>query len=121
MWGQSARCDNKESFTSIEDVLGFVRSATWYCGLPPPSWRVCGKGELNFENGGTGDGRWLFILGGCWLIRTQRIRALDWPDLRLKDDAVFLGEAIRQNGWRLTNIGTPGVALNTEARRGNMG
>ena len=120
MWGQSARCDNKESFTNIEDVLGFVRGATWYRGLPPPSWRVGGKGELNFENGGTGDGRWFFILGGCWLIRTQTIRALDWPDLRLKDDDVFLGEAIRQNGWRLANIGTPGVALNTEARRGNM-
>jgi GT2 family glycosyltransferase len=120
LWGQCAFCDNTESFTSLEDVSGFVRSAAWYRGLPPPSWRPGGKGEFDFENRGSGDGRWFFILGGCWLVRTRTIRALDWPDPRLKDDDVFLGEAIRQNGWKLGNIGTPGVALNTEPRRGNM-
>jgi len=120
MWGQSAHCDNHQSFTRLDDVLGFVRSATWYRGLPPPSWRAGGKGEFNFENRGIGDGRWFFILGGCWLIRTRTVRALNWPDRRLKDDDAFLGEAIRQNGWELANIGTPGVALNTEPRRGDM-
>ena len=120
MWGQSAHCDHHQSFTRLDDVLGFVRSAPWYRGLPPPSWRAGGKGEFNFENRGAGDGRWFFILGGCWLIRTRAVRALNWPDRRLKDDDVFLGEAIRQNGWELANIGTPGVALNTEPRRGDM-
>jgi GT2 family glycosyltransferase len=97
----------------------FVRSAPWYRGLPPPSWRAGGKGEFNFAGLGQGDGRWLFILGGCWLIRTSALRQLDWPDprlVRLGDD-VFLGEAIRQQNWTLGNLGTPHVALNTEPRR----
>src|SRR5262245_30599664 len=88
MWGQSAHCDHTESFSNLEDVVGFVRSASWYGGLPPPSWRIGGKGEFNFQNRGKGDGRWFFILGGCWLIRTRTIRALNWPDRRLKDDDV---------------------------------
>jgi GT2 family glycosyltransferase len=123
MWGQSACCDAPETFTDLKDVLGFVRSAPWYGGLPPPSWRPGGGGEFNFENRGCGDGRWFFILGGCWLIRTRTVRALDWPDRRLikLGDDVFLGEAIRQNGWHFANIGPLGVAMDTEPRRGTSG
>jgi len=123
MWGQLCRCNMPADFTDMTDVQGFVRGAPWYRGLPPPSWRPGGKGEFDFENRGCGDGRWDFIVGGCWLVRTSTIRALDWPDRRLVKlgDDVFLGEAIRQNGWTLENIGTPGVALNTEPRRGQAG
>ncbi|HEU0008837.1 MAG TPA: glycosyltransferase [Verrucomicrobiae bacterium] len=123
MWGQLCRCNTREEFTDLEEPIGFVRSAPWYRGLPPPSWRPGGKGEFNFENRGCGDGRWDFIVGGCWLIRTSAVRALDWPDPRLikLGDDVFLGEAIRQQGWELGNIGTPGVAVNTEPRRGDRG
>jgi len=123
IWGQQAVCDYEASFTDAEDAVRFVRTAPWYRGLPPPYWRPGGKGEFDFEGRGTGDGRWLFMLGGCWLIRTRAIRALDWPDRRLirTGDDVFLGEAIRQNGWELGNIGTPGVAINTEPRRGEPG
>ena len=124
MWGQMACCDHPLAFApEQEDVLGFVRGATWYRGLPPPSSRPGGKGEFNFEGRGKGDGRWFFILGGCWMIRTSVIRALDWPDKRLikMGDDVFLGEAIRQNGWEIADIGTPGVALDTEPRRGDPG
>jgi GT2 family glycosyltransferase len=122
-WGDLAFCGHKSGFTDLEDPIGFVRSATWYRGLPPPSWYPGGKGEFNFENKGTGDGRWIFVVGGCWLIRTAAIRALDWPDKRLikLGDDVFLGEALRQNGLRMANIGTPGVATNTEPRRGDAG
>jgi GT2 family glycosyltransferase len=75
---------------------------------------------MNFQGRGTGDGRWYFILGGSWLIRTSAVRAIDWPDPRLlrHGEDVFLGEAIRQHGWQIANIGTPGVAINTEERRG---
>jgi hypothetical protein len=123
MWGEVNRCQRSTDFTDLQDVVGFVRHARWYRGLPPPSWRPGGKGEFNFENRGSGDGRWDFVVGGCWMIRTSAVRALDWPDRRLVKlgDDVFLGEAIRQQGWQLGNIGTPGVAINTEPRRGQAG
>jgi len=123
MWGELYRCNTPGDFTDLDDVVAFVRRASWYRGLPPPSWRLGGKGEFNFENRNCGDGRWDFIVGGCWLIRTSAVRALDWPDRRLVKlgDDVLLGEAIRQQGWELGNIGSPGVAINTEKRRGNPG
>jgi GT2 family glycosyltransferase len=124
MWGQVAMCDHPSTFApDMDDVVAFVRSATWYRGLTPPYWRVGGKGEFNFLGNGTGDGRWFFVLGGCWLMRTSAIRVLDWPDRRLikMGNDVFLGEAIRQQGWEIENIGTPGVAINTEPRRGDPG
>jgi GT2 family glycosyltransferase len=124
MWGQMAYCDSTMGFApNLADVVAFVRSASWYRGLPPPSWKPGGKGHFDFEGNGLGDGRWIFILGGCWLIRTSTIRALDWPDQRLQKegDDVFLGEAIRQNGWTCMNIGTEGVEIDSEPRRGCAG
>ena len=123
MWGAMYRCPSTGAFTDLEDIVGFVRRASWYRGLPPPSWRPGGKGEFNLDNYNCGDGRWDFITGGCWLIRTSAIRALDWPDRRLikLGDDVLLGEAIRQQGWAIQNIGAPGVAVNTESRRGDPG
>lgn len=123
MWGLLAQCDQSHDFTGLDDAAGFVRSARWYRGLPPPSWRPGGKGEFDFQRRGTGDGRWLFLLGGCWLIRTRAVRALDWPDRRLikMGDDVFLGEAIRQHGWQMAHVESPGVAVDTEPRRGASG
>ena len=124
MWGQLAWCDHPLAFApDLENAVEFVRSANWYRGLPPPSWRSGGKGEFNFAGRGTGNGRWIFILGGCWMIRTSVVRALDWPDRRLvkMGNDVFLGEAIRQQGWELENLGSPGVAIDTEPRRGDAG
>jgi len=122
IWGALAWCGHESSFADMNDVFEFVRSASWYRGLPLPSWRVGGKGEFDFRGLGVGDGRWLFILGGCFLIRTTAVRALDWPDRRLlrTGDDVFLGEAIRQQGWEQCDVGPLGVALNTEPRRGSQ-
>jgi GT2 family glycosyltransferase len=119
-WGQEAVCWEPQDFTTLEDARGFVRSAAWYRGLPPPDWRPGGKGEFDLHGQGLGDGRWRFILGGCWLMRAGALQTLEWPDRRLVrlGDDVFLGEAIRQRGWSIANIGTPGVCLNTEPRRG---
>jgi hypothetical protein len=124
MWGQLACCGSVETFApDIDDAPGFVRSAAWYRGLPPPDWRPGGKGEFDFRGCGSGDGEWLFAVGGCWLVRASAMRALDWPDRRVikMGDDVFLGEAVRQQGWRIKNIGSPGVVINSSARRGDPG
>jgi GT2 family glycosyltransferase len=123
MWGQMAWCGTGAAFADIDDPIDWVRQANWYRGLSPPSWRIGGKGEINFRNLGIGDGRWIFLLGGCWLIRASAVRALDWPDPRLikLGDDVLLGEAIRQQGWDCAHNGSPGVAINTKARRGSPG
>jgi hypothetical protein len=125
MWGQLNWCDSTIGFYHFNErtTLEFVRTAPWYRGLPPPSWRPGGKGEFNYQGKGTGDGRWFYLAGGCWMIRTEAVRLLDWPDPRLvkMGDDTFLGEAIRQHGWALQDIGSAGVAINTESRRGDPG
>jgi GT2 family glycosyltransferase len=123
MWGFEAECTHPSTFINIQDVKKFIRSAPWYGGLTPPSWEPGGKGEFDFQGRGQGDPRWRFILGGCWLIRTATVRALDWPDRRLikLGDDVLLGEAVRQQGWQICNTMMEGVAINQARRRGRRG
>ncbi|HLY09767.1 MAG TPA: glycosyltransferase [Planctomycetota bacterium] len=120
LWGHVFYFGDEGDFSLGTDVTGFVRRATWYRGLEPPSWAPGGKGESDFQGKGTGDGRWFFVTGGCWFMRTRAIRALDWPDPRLlkRADDVFLAEAVRQQGWMFRDIGPAGVKINTEPRRG---
>ncbi len=120
LWGDGAYCNQPHDFIKLPDIKSFIRSAFWYRGLTPPAWEPGGKGELNFNGQGTGDGRWLFVLGGCWWARTHCLRTLDWPDRRLAQlgDDVLLAEAMRQQGWHVANIGSPGVVINTGPRRG---
>jgi GT2 family glycosyltransferase len=123
VWGTQAVCDHPSTFTDIDNVEEFVRTASWYRGLTPPGRALGGKGEFNFEGRGTGDPRWEFILGGFWLMRTKAIRALDWPDRRLINlgEDVLLGEAVRQHGWSIQNAPELGVAVNQAPRRGPDG
>jgi len=122
LWGRSEFCEHPFFFTTGDDpgAVEFVRSAPWYRGLPPPSWRPGGKGEFNLWGRGLGDGRWYFVSGGCFFIRTSAVRAMPWPDPRLFQlaDDIFLGEAIRQQGWNFTSIHPLGVAINTQPSRG---
>lgn len=101
-------------------AVRFVRSASWYRGLTPPFRAPGGKGEFAFEGKNQGDGVWRFIAGACWLMRSRAIRALDWPDRRLTMTAedIFLGEAIRQQGWSFLNLGRYKVSINAGERRG---
>lgn len=120
IFGRLSVCDHPDAFApGMPDVVGFVRSAPWYRGLPPPSWKLGGRGEMNYKGRGTGDGRWVFMTGGCWLMRTRAVRDLDWPDPRLVmlGEDVFLGEAIRQQGWGMEDVPNLGVAINAEPRR----
>lgn len=120
MWGHMFFFGHENDFNDGTDVAGFVKRAPWYRGLEPPSWQSGGKGETNFQGQGTGDGRWFFITGGCWLIRTHVFRDIGWPDpgLLKRFDDVLLGEAIRQQGWEYHDIGPLGTEINTEPRRG---
>jgi GT2 family glycosyltransferase len=120
MWGHVYYYGNEKDFNYGTDVAGFVKSRPWYKGLEPPSWEKGGKGETDFQDRGTGDGRWFFITGGNWLIRTSAVRQLDWPDSSLikRNDDVFLCEAIRQQGWHYRDIGPLGVNINSAPRRG---
>ncbi len=119
MWGQVLFCDGP-GFTDI-DPVEFVRTAPWYRGLTPPFPAPGGKGELDYEGKGGGDSHWDFVAGGEWCVRAEAIRALDWPDRRLAilGDDVFLGEALRQQGWRICDLGVHGVAINAANRRWN--
>ena len=120
-WGHQFFHGHERDFSYGADVVGFVRNAPWYRSQPPPSWEQGGKGEFNFEGRCMGDGRWFFVTGGCWMVRNNAIKALDWPDPRLikRNDDVFLFEAIRQQGWQSQDIGPLGVVINTGPRRGD--
>jgi hypothetical protein len=119
IWGQTMFCRHPRAFWEEGDAVAFVRTASWYRGLTPPFWDPGGKGEFDFEGRGTGDGYWNFVPGGCWFIRARAVQQLDWPDPRLiiLGDDVFLGEAVRQQGWNIANIGELGVVTNAAKRR----
>lgn len=108
MWGHKFFFSHETDFSYGTDVAGYVTRAPWYRGLQPPSWT---SGS---------DGRWFFITGGSWFIRTEVLRTLGWPDHGLikRNDDVLLGEAIRQQGWESIDIGPCGVEINKEPRRG---
>jgi GT2 family glycosyltransferase len=123
IWGRVAVCNFPHDFIDVPDVVTWVRAASWYRQLTPPSWDPGGKGEFDYDECGTGDGRWIFVVGGFWFVRTRAIRALDWPDRRLikLGDDVLLGEALRQHGWDYAHTDARGVAVNTAPRRGEVG
>lgn len=108
MWGHRFFFSHAHDFSNGTDVAAYVRRAPWFRGIAPPSWDA------------GGDGRWFFITGGCWFIRTDALRTIGWPDLGLEKryDDVMLGEAIRQQGWQSIDIGPCGTAINTAPRRG---
>jgi hypothetical protein len=118
MWGQILYCNHSCAFHE-GDAVTWVRQAAWYNGLTPPSWAPGGRGELDFEGEGTGNGRWFFIAGGEWFVCTAPLKRLDWPDPRLKNRGgdAFLGEALRQHGWRIASLPVPGVKVNDAERR----
>jgi len=119
-WGHKYFFSHEDDFNLGLDAVEMVRRAPWYRGRPPPSWAPGGKGETDFEGRGTGDGRWFFLTGGCWVLRRSALQALDWPDPRLVIHAedVILGEALRQQGWEIEDVGPLGVEINTQPTRG---
>lgn len=77
------------------------RSAPWYRGVP-------------FEK------NWWFPTGGCWMARADIVHGLGWPHVGLikRQDDVLFGEALRQNGFSIRDIGPSGVKISDHDRRG---
>jgi GT2 family glycosyltransferase len=93
-------------FVEVDDSLfAFIRRSPWFRGL-------------DFEKRANGTPIINFITGGFWALRTECIYALNWPDpriIQLEEDYV-LGEALRQNGYRIREF-TSGVEVNAGERR----
>ena len=111
VWGHIHYASHEDEFNCGLDVQRFIRSASWYRGRPLPGW---GREGLR-----TGDGRWFFPTGGNWFARSSAIQALDWPDPRLLMQAedILFGEAIRQQGWDMGDIGSQEVVIAPEPSR----
>lgn len=92
-----------------QHAIDFVRTASWYRGLP---WitRMNERGIPSpcFE----------FPTGGFWVVRTQILQELDWPDRRLHQagDDFFFGEALRQNGFQVGSFNRC-IAVSAAERR----
>jgi hypothetical protein len=83
----------------------FIQQSAWFRGRPPLT--LGGKPAA------------VFASGGYWWLRTDVLRALDWPDGRLVHNGgdSLLGEAVRQQGLKLHHCHF-GVQINDAARRG---
>jgi hypothetical protein len=90
-------------------ILEWIRQARWFKGV-------------SFRKGNDLEGNpaieFRFAPGAFWAIRTKVLRLLDWPDPRLiqADEDFLLGEALRQNAFRVENFNY-GVAVNDAQRR----
>ena len=102
LWGDLYTCDLDRWQDDGIDVRAWIRGAAWYRGRP------------------IGARRWSFPTGANWFVRTAALRAMDWPDPRLVLTAedVLLGEAIRQQGWSMVDVGRLGIRVWPEASRG---
>ena len=92
-----------------ESVLDWIRAADWYQGR-----RFLRGPDLD----GNDATKFAFATGGFWAARVEVLRYLDWPDRRLiqANDDFLLGEALRQNQFRLGHF-EYGVNINDALRR----
>jgi GT2 family glycosyltransferase len=93
-------------------IDAFIKSASWYRGLP-----LMRGPDLD----GREAARFHFATGGFWAMKSEVIRRLDWPDPRIihANEDFLLGEALRQNGYRLGEFHY-GMMVNDAPRRNSM-
>ena len=91
------------------DALEFAKTASWYRHLP---W-VIRRNEQDIPSP-----CFEFPTGGFWVVRTRIVKALEWPDRRLRQagDDFFFGEALRQNGYQVGSFGRC-IAVSAAERR----
>jgi hypothetical protein len=89
----------------------FIQKATWFKGRPPEQCPTRMRGVT--KPGIT------FAQGAYWWLRTDVLKALDWPDKRLNHNGgdTLLGEAVRQQGLPFHKFSF-GVKVNDASRRG---
>jgi hypothetical protein len=92
-----------------DEALRFAKSSPSYRGLP---W-LTRRNDKGVESPYC-----VFATGGFWVAKTRVLRALDWPDPRLvlAGEDFLLGEALRQNGYRI-GLFNRCVAVNAADRR----
>jgi hypothetical protein len=58
----------------------------------------------------------LFATGGWWVARVSSLQSVNWPvpELDHRGGDVMLGELIRQQDWRLSQLQFGGVAINAD-------
>lgn len=83
----------------------FIADSPWYHGRP--SELIQGKPGVNFHT------------GGYVLLRTDLLKRLDWPDVRLSHNGgdTLLGSAVWQLGWPRHHFDY-GIKVNDAKRRG---
>lgn len=86
--------------------LEWIQQAKWYRGKP---LSVDHRKKLLKVD---------FITGSFWAIHRDIIKQLDWPDTRIRHNGgdVMLGEALRQNNWKLKDW-LYGVIINCDIRQ----
>lgn len=109
LWGECAIPNASCLGVPDTDWEGWIRTARWHRGRPLP-WRVRGGWLVD----------WWFPVGNAWLARMDALRAIGWPDprLRITPEDVILGEALRQQGWRMANLAPLTPLSHPEPSRG---
>jgi len=89
----------------------FIKQATWFKGKPT---EMCATRTPGIKSPGI-----TFAQGAYWWLRTDVMKQIDWPDVRLSHNGgdTLLGEAVRQQGLPFTAFNY-GVAVNKAKRRG---
>jgi len=89
----------------------FIKESEWFKSRPP---EMLPTRDPRKKKAGVS-----FAQGAYWWLRVDALRALDWPDPRLKHNGgdTLLGEAVRQQGWQLNKCQF-GVSINEAGRRG---
>jgi len=102
----------------------YIRQQNWYEQKPIPC------GILHYENIFNTDGsenRWFFLTGGNWLIKSELLEKFNYPPLDMgkyliesnhRGDDILLCEILRQNNYKLLDIGEMGIRINDSVRRG---
>ena len=90
----------------LKDRENFVKHSSWYKNVP---WKLY-RDKPAFE----------YASGCYWFLRADVLKAIDWPDVRLSHCGgdSLLGEAVRQQGYSLTNTNSYTVLPLKAERRG---